>query len=276
RRPSGLPDRLWTAAGSASSPQPDLETSHHLRRAFLVGAASLVVLADGWGVRQAVQNRAAVLGGTLQLTEREARLQPVALESSVTMLRLNWRTEGSDAERFRAPAWLNTNKITELGFDCGVQLKNDLRARRHYGSQPPRQVFLVMAYRGDTADSTDPRGQAKTGLVVVDAGRDPRQLRERYPDPQEYIICRGLAGLRFRTHDHGGGLLDTPVLEGFIADACPAEASVPKPINRVLLAVRRTVSQEEGAPPSEPRFSAWIHWGRNYEPWVDEVRALSK
>ena len=79
-----------------------------------------------------------------------------------------------------------------------------------------------------------------------------------------------------RRHDGNGALPDTPRLEGRIDGLCPSELSVPKPVNRLLLTLQRSVPGEERKPAGEPRFSARVHWGSNYEPWVDEVRPLSK
>jgi hypothetical protein len=211
----------------------------------------------------------------LQLTECEVPLQATPFESSVTVLRLNWKSDGGDAERWRPPAWLDTNKITELGFDCSLPLSSP-NARRHYDSKPSRCVFLALEYQAENSDKVEKPGPAHTGLVVVDAAQSPRQLRERYPDPQKHVICRGLVRLILRRHDRNGAPLSTPVLEARIDGLCPAELSVPKPANRLLLTFHRTAPEEENRPVGEPRFSARVRWGSNYEPWVDDVRPLSK
>ncbi len=233
-------------------------------RRLLLAAASLVVLvANGWGVWEAARNRTEPRGGRLQLDERDVPLQPIAWESSVTALRLNWRIEGSVTERRHPPAWLDTRKIIELGFDCSL-LPSSPKARRHYTSMPARRVFLALEHQGDT------------GLMVLDAARDPDQLRARYPDLQKYIICRGFVGLTFRTHDQDGAPLSEPQLEAWVHGPSPPEIFVPKPTNRLLRTLHRVGFEEPQRPVAEPRYSARVSWGRNYEPWVDEVRALTK
>jgi hypothetical protein len=236
-----------------------------MRTALVVAAASLVLVVNGWSVWQAARNRTEARGGTLLLTGREVRPQTMPVESSVTVLRLSWRTEGSGAERSRPPAWLDTNKLAELGFDCGVPLSSP-EARRHYDSVPSRRVFLALEYQADTGDKAEKPGRANTGLVVVDAARDPQQLRQRHPDPQQHAICRGIVRLAVRWHDRNGTALGTPVLEAWVQGLCPSELSVSRPTNRALLALHRTAAE----------FSARVHWGRNYEPWVEEIRPVSK
>ena len=75
----------------------------------------VVLLTNGWAVWQPTRNRAETFGGKFQLTEHELPLQHVALESSVTVLGLNWKTDRI-SERFGPAAWLNTNKLAALGI----------------------------------------------------------------------------------------------------------------------------------------------------------------
>ena len=246
-----------------------------MRRALLLGAAVVVLVSNGWSVWLAARNRTEARGGTLELTEREVHLQAIPFESSVTVLRLNWRTDGNDAQRQHPPAWLDTNKIAELGFDCSLPLSSP-EARRHYESKPSRPVFLTLEYQADTEAKADKPDQDNVRLVVVDAAQSPQQLRRHYPDPQKHVICRGLVRLTFRRHDSDGTPLSTPRLEAWIEGLCPSELSVPKPVNRLLLKFHRTVSEAANSPAGEPRFSARVRWGSNYEPWVDAVRPLSK
>lgn len=237
-----------------------------------MGAALVVLVANGWGVWQAIQNRAAAEGGTLQLTERELPLQPVFLESSVTLLRLRWTADRSGNQRFGPVSWLDQAKLSELGFDCTVPLDSP-RARRHYSSMAGRRVFLALQYQGERVWQSASQ-EPKTGLVVVDADRNPGRLRERYPDRTKYGICRGSVRLALRTHDNDGALLSPPRLEGRVEDLLPSLVSVPRPENRLLTTFHRTAPEGERARETEPRFSARVHWGKNYDPWIDEVQPL--
>jgi hypothetical protein len=244
-----------------------------VRRILVLGAALVVLVANGWGVWQGARNRNDARGGTLRLSERELPLQAVALESSVTVLRLNWRTDGSDTEPRRPPAWLDARKLAALGFDCRLPLDSP-QAQRHYSATPARPVFLALEFQAGTSEATPVPGRPDTGLVVVDAAADPQELRARHPDPQRHVVCRGLVRMTFRTRSADGVRPGTPRLEAWVNDLRPAEISVSKPTNRLLTALRRTVSEEESRPLGEPRFSAQVRWGTHYEPWVDDVRAL--
>lgn len=243
-----------------------------MRRVLLTAAVSLVLVANLWGVLQAWHNRQAPKGGSLELTERELRPLPTAAESTASMLRLNWNVAGASEEQRRAPEWLDRKRLTELGFDCSVALSNP-SARRHYASLPSRPVFLAVEYEGEAWRNAGAKAQARSRLFVVDAATDAGRLRERYPDPQRHIICRGLVRLSFRERDRNGASLSTPRVEGWIEGFCPGEVFVPLLHNRVLRRLGRPgFNTPPDSPPKEPRFTARVCWGANYEPWVESVR----
>lgn len=244
-----------------------------MRRPCILGAFLVVLVANGWGIRQSIRNRADSRGGTLQLTERELSLEPVAFESSVSVLRLHWRTERTRNGRFGSAAWLDSAKLASLGFDCSVPL-NSPKAQRHYSSMPPRRAFLALEYQEfPRPDAAAPRRE-RTGLVVVDADQSAEHLRERYADPLKYSVCRGIVRITLTRRDADGVLLSTPRLEGRVLGLAPSRVSVPRPANRLLVPFLRTSEEAGNTPAGEPRFSARVHWGRNYEPWVDDVRTL--
>lgn len=245
-----------------------------MRRGCIFAALLVVLVANGWGVWQSIRNRSEPRGGTLQLTEHELPLEPVALESSVTVLRLNWRTERLRNDRFGPAAWLDSGKLAGLGFDCSVPL-NSSKAPRHYSSMPTRRVFLALVCQGDASPAATAQRKDTTGLVVVDADQDANRLRERYPDPLKHGICRGIVRMALTRHDADGKSLSTPRLEGWVVGLVPSQVLVPRPANRLLVRFLRTVGEAEKAPAVEPRFGASIHWGKNYEPWVDDVRVLN-
>lgn len=246
-----------------------------MRRPCIFGALLVVLVANGWGVWQAVRNRAEQLGGTLQLTERELRLEPVAFESSVTVLRLQWRTDSTRDRRFGPAVWLDSAKLAGLGFDCGVAADSP-KAARHYASTPPRRVFLALEYQNDTAPGAAAQDKGKTGLMVIDANQNAERLRERYPDPAKHSICRGIVRIALTRRDADGVLLGTPRLEGWVVGLLPSQVSVPRPANRLLAGLLRPFEESAKSSAGEPRFSARIRWGKNYEPWVDDIRALGR
>jgi hypothetical protein len=201
-------------------------------------------------------------------------LEAIGFESSVTVLRLEWRTERTRNDRFGPAAWLDSSKLAGLGFDCSVPL-NSPKAPRHYSSTPARRVFLALEHQSNASLDAAARGKDRTGLVVIDADQNAERLRERYSDLAKHSICRGIVRIALSRHDDDGGLLSTPRLEGWVVGMVPSQVSVPKPLNRLLARFRRTIEEAEKTPVGEPRFSSHIHWGKNYEPWVDDVRAFS-
>ena len=245
-----------------------------MRRILLAGAVGVVLAANLWGMLQVSQNQKAPRGGSLELTERELRLLPMAAESTATMLRLDWNVGGTGEERHRAPDWLDRQRLIELGFDCSLPL-NSPNARRHYASMPSRPVFLTLEYAGEAWRNAGAKAEAGSRLYVVDAARDADQLRQRYPDVHRYVICRGLLRLSFRDRDRKGNLLDTPRLEGWVEGLRPGEVFVPLPYSRVLRSISRPDFDTPSAgPQNEPRFAVRVCWGANYEPWVEAVRLL--
>jgi hypothetical protein len=245
-----------------------------VKRVLLTGAVSVVLAANLWGVLQAWRNQQAARGGSLELTERELRLLPMAAESTATMLRLNWNVVGTGEEQHRAPEWLDRQRLIELGFDCSVAV-NSPSARRHYTSMPSRPVYLAVEYAGEVWRNAGAKAQARSGLFIVDAATDADRLRERYPDVQRHMICRGLVRLRFRERDRDGTSLSTPRVEGWVEGLRPGEVFVPLPYNRVLGRLsHRDFDTPPGSPLNAPRFAVRVCWGANYEPWVETVRLL--
>jgi hypothetical protein len=246
-----------------------------MRRALLMIAAGLILATNVWGVLQARRNRNELRGGKLELTERELHLEPIGVDSTATMLRLNWSVLKSGEKEYGPAVWLDAAKLAELGYDCALPLSSP-SARRHYSSLPSRLVFLALEYEGEAWRNASAKGKEKTRLFVVDAALDASRLRERHQDPQRLIVCRGLVRLAFRDRDtRDGAALSTPRLEGWIEGLRPESVFVPLPQNRVLRGLSSEGSEGPGnSVPREPRFAARVCWGANYEPWVEAVRLL--
>ena len=248
-----------------------------MRRVLLVAAAGVVLVANGWGLLQALRNQRSPRGGTLELTERELRLLPMTAESTATVLRLNWNVSGAgDEEEDSPPGWLDTNRLANLGFDCSVPI-NSPQARRHYTSMPSRPVYLAVEYEGDAWRNAGAKAQARSHLFVVDTASEAQRLRERYPDPRRHLVCRGLVRLMFRERDRNGNALSTPRVEGWVEALRPSMVFVPLQHARVLRGLSRPGFDEPAMrSPREPRFAVRVSWGANYEPRVEAVRLLNQ
>jgi hypothetical protein len=246
-----------------------------MRRVLLVAAAGVVLVANGWGLAQAWRNRIQPAGGRIELTERELGLEIIAAESTATILRLNWDVVRAGDRDYGPAVWLDASKLSELGFDCRLPLSSP-NAPKHYGAMAPRPVYLALEYEGETWRNARATRKEKTRLWAVDAAPDPHSLRQKYPDVQHYVVCRGIVRLGFRQAEAGeGASRPGPRLEGWIQDVRPGSVFVPRPHSTVLQAMRRASSEH---PPAremrEPRYAVQVFWGAHYEPSVEGVRLL--
>lgn len=162
-----------------------------MRRQLIPTAAAVVLVANVWGLVPASRNRAEARGGRLELSEQELRLEPAALESTAILLDLQWRTRRDEPDNPVAPGWLDTRKLTELGFDCRMPVDNP-SAKDHYRSMAARPAYMVLEL---AAVATTNGPQASKRLVVVDAGPEPAALRARHPDANRFAIAHGVVGL---------------------------------------------------------------------------------
>ena len=246
-----------------------------MRRALLWTAVGIVLLANAWIVVLAWQNRREPRGGTIELTERELHLVPMLGESTVTLLNLEWDVLSEKSREKGPPGWLDDQKLTELGFDCAIPVTNAI-ARQHYGSMSAAPVFLVLEYQGAAWRQAQAQRKTRTRLFVVDAGRDARSLRERYPDPTRHIVARGL--VRPYLQDREGSddtPLTVPRLRGWVQTILPGQIFAPRPHSRLLAPFRSNDLSGREEEEREPRFAVTVTWGANYEPWVTAARELA-
>ena len=191
-------------------------------------------------------------------------------------LELDWDSLSTAPERRRAPPWLDVAKLAELGFDCQVPVTHS-DARRHYRSMRTALVFLVLEYEGDAWKQAGSDRKRETRLFAIDAGRDPRRLREKYADTTRYIITRGLVSLSFQERRNSDGKrLPQPRLQGRIVAVLPDRIFVPLPHSKVLEDLRHRGGSSRDRVEEGPRFAATVSWGRNHEPWVSGVRLIEK
>jgi hypothetical protein len=240
-----------------------------MRRLLIPTAAAVVLVANVWGLVQASRNRAEARGGRLELSEQELRLEPAALESTAILLDLQWRTRRDEPDNPVAPGWLDTRKLTELGFDCRMPVDNP-SAKDHYRSMAARPAYMVLEL---AAVATTNGPQASKRLVVVDAGPEPAALRARHPDANRFAIAHGVVGLVYLDRNYRQN--DTqpiPRLEGRIETLLPSEVFVPPPYSQLLAGCRRETPNPGDRQTTGPRFKATVCWGANYEPWIADLR----
>jgi hypothetical protein len=191
-----------------------------------------------------------------------------------------------------SPDWLDGAKLRELGFDVSDVEDMDRRSNA-YRRQLPREALLVLEYDGpayqrslqrsrehaareeqlrvanpgrkefeERAERAKEHAQREerdnSRLFVIDAGRDARALREKYPDLSRYAVVHG------RVRLYVGQVAQKPRLTGYVSGLGIDEINVPKPFRAVF----------DGSP--EHRFASHPTWpyevtiaiGRRLEPWI--------
>lgn len=252
-------------------------------RPLILAAAALVlplfVLRDWLAVRD---NRREPESSRLVLRPGEVHRVEMPGESSVVLLRWNWDTDSGEARNRHRPVWLDPAKLESLGFDCRVPPDAPF-AEKHYGSQLPREVVLVLRQSPSNALESGEESEAAP-LKVVDAGLDPSALRLRYPDSHTHALVRGTVRPGIHRNSPQNSTERHPrILGGWILSLRPDVVFVPAPLGRLLPAhtQKRTTNPEprenadarqSSSPPPEP-WSVTVAWGRNLEPWVVDVRA---
>ena len=128
-----------------------------------------------------------------------------------------------------------------------------------------------------------------THLFAVDAGGDAESLRARYPDRANYIVARASVALRHvRPHDPDAAVQRKPFLRGVVQSILGDSIHVPRDGRAMLDDLRRQdlAAQARGdsaaryrrepARAGQPRYEVRLRYGRRLEPWVVEVRQLSR
>jgi hypothetical protein len=245
-----------------------------MRRGLICAAAGIVLAANAWVLVSVSRNRSHDPGGSLELTERELALPERIGESTALFLQVEWDTLPAGAQGQRPPAWLDAPKLTELGFDCSVPVTHP-GAQDHYRRMTAAWFFLVLEYAGPAWKQAAADRESATRLFVVDAGRDPRRLREKYPDTARHAIARGVVSPFLREAAVAEGKpAEPPRLQAWVAELLPGQVFVPSPYNRTLEGLRPQGASGRRPRGAEPRFAVTVSWGANYEPWVSGVRLL--
>jgi hypothetical protein len=174
-------------------------------------ALAIVAAANLWVLADVARNRAGAPESRVQLTARELPRIRLGDEDTGFALALP-RLRNSDY------TWLDRAKLAGLGF---------------HGS--PGRTFVPLLRPAYVA--LEYRPGAEPGLVAVDADRDARTLRTRYPDRTRFIVTRGTVRPAFTNVF----LLVTRV-------------NVPLPYSRTLAGMKD--------------YRATLCYGRDYEPWL--------
>jgi len=245
-----------------------------MKRASLILAAAIVVIANVFALVHAERNRSDPAESDITLTERELGLSynPNDEDSGVS-LNLRWTDPGVPTyARQRTEVWLDQRALRELGFDTSV-VASDQRANEFYQRQRPRRAFVALEYDGpawrdvlardDRELSGLPKStqseavrQYSSRLVGVDADPDAARLRARHPDRSSVIIIPAVVRIAIVPpfpNQKGSSLLSGSVQE------VPFEIHVPRPFS---VAFQRLQDRNRA------KYRVHIRYGASLEPWI--------
>jgi hypothetical protein len=204
--------------------------------------------------------------------------------------------------------WLDDARLAALGFRTDWS-DSDTAAMERYAGRVARPAFVVLEQDGaaftrflagreaelaqararlvagavDAAEVADLEAllaidrTMRSRLFPVDAGRDPRALRARYPDRGRYCVVPGLIRLEL---DRPSG--QEPRIRGRV-ELLLADIDVPLRLRSRLAGFLPGETADEGIArerkqekppwptPVQPRYLVKLAFGRSYEPWVVDV-----
>ncbi len=239
-------------------------------------------------------NRSGELTSKMTLTERELRLPYSSnSENSGVALRMVYRVLDNDTNNtyayYNSPAWLNSEKLKALGFDT------DKYVNAKYPKKAiPKEVLLVLENDGEAYKRSlkrvnevflehqeqfhaNPKGNrikeryetakkdlqreslTASRLFVVDTGLDYAALRRQYSDKSRFLIVKGTVQL---IHNE----MEKRVF-GYIQALSIKTIHIP-------LEHKETVSGLAYYSDEGPRYSAVVHYGSRYEPWIISIKHL--
>ncbi len=242
---------------------------------------------------------------TLELSERELPLMYSASskeENSGTTLSLRWQILDPEeapeyfSTTYGTPAWLDHDKLTELGFDI-KEFENNVDKYQYNTGHLTREAILVLEYQGDSyqkalalmAEKVEKHRQkvldlsddvdlmkelddfekqltelkvSRTRLYVIDAGLDEEILMQKYANNKNYLLARGEIGLRW----------NQAVVSGRIRQLYLKQVHVPLPLSQKLvsLADGQTYSTYNNQAP--PSYKVQLNIGKRIEPWIESVK----
>jgi len=193
----------------------------------------------------------------IQITERELSLvRTQDQDNSGIDLKLIWNAGPS----------FDRQKMQALGFGCPPTLREKIRIPL------PKVVFAALEYEGRAwtewmskqAEQFPRAGTLNlnlaTRLSVVDVAKTAAELQAKYPDSTHYVIVRALAraipGIKEKTR--------VSEWHGRVVAILPDEIHVPLPYAPALAHLNLS-------PPTAPRYSVTLCYGRRFEPWISSV-----
>jgi len=264
-----------------------------MKKASLIAAAAIVVLANALALWHAARNRMGSPEAEITLTERELLFyRGSGDDNSGVTLHLEW----IDLNNPPAPGlvenpliWLDQQKLQRLGFDCSVNLSGP-DAVRYYGGQRARRAFVALEYdaaswrawfeiyqravsqQSGSAGMVASASQFQSHLVAIDADLDSRELRARHPDRTTVLIVPAVFEVALDPYPYPGMVPDPkkPVRITGRIQQLPSDIHVPRPFSD---AFRRLNRKRDGTPALAygQTYRVTLRYGSALEPWVTGV-----
>jgi len=287
-----------------------------MRRYGIWLATGLVVVVNLVILGGVAWNRSGQPEARMLLSERELRLSGGGTENNGLSLHLVWRHQGDAVQD-----WFDQKHLEAVGFDCS-RVPDSPAAERNYHKQLPRRAYLVLEFDGSLHQRWKEKQLARyreletaTGgsesekknrewelkqikrqlveesrLFLVDLGKDPRQLRQRYPGTDRYLILPALVKLQIEhaTSDQQR-LKQKQRLTGYVERILVSRIHLPRDLGVELRRLtsgsgKITPYRDEYGWPYTPadftkkqplRYQVDLAVGKRYEPWIRSVQMMS-
>lgn len=265
---------------------------------LFVLAFILLFFANAVVLTGAYINRAMEATSQTVLTQRELQMPyKNKRENNGMSLRLVYRILNTDISKGsynKIPAWLNAEKLKELGFyrDQGTA---------HYKKTPTKEVFIVLEYDGEAykkslalaeenfvekevlfnAKKDDNKTKrdyeeakkrlnreqiSESRLFAIDAGVEYEKLRQKYSEKSTYIIVKGIVKLvyQYKIEKEQYAIIQQLNTENIY---------LPYKFKHVLKDIT-TDDDLNNRVGSAPKYEVEIKYGIRYEPWISSVETI--
>lgn len=247
-----------------------------MKRASLLAAAAIVLLANASALFHAWRNRSGPVESDITVTERELSQFYNYANDDDSGVALTLRFTDPQQPVYRrsnlAP-WLDSKVLRELGFDTSIPA-SDSGASEFYQRQRARRAFVALEYDGpawnkwkdDFQRQARPQFslpaysgslnllEASPRLVTIDVSSDAAPLRARHPDRNSVLIVPAV--IRIGVQPRG---VQEQILYEWIQEI-PSSIHVPLPFSAGF---RLQLKGRENA-----KYRIHVRYGALLEPWI--------
>lgn len=254
-----------------------------MKRAGLPLAIALVLAANGLALLGVVRNQAGEPFQTIELTERELKLQTGDRDNSGVGLRLvvsrfPGNTPHPALDRalleklgFRFPLVppASGSRLVLLPRPAFLALECEGAAWQQWLQRVEEDVQLPPGASSEPSREERIRRDRETmsRLFLIDAAQNALELRRRYAGQHRVVVVRAVVRARIEdVKDLKTGAVTGHNIIGQVATILPADIHVPLPHSRLLAPLGPAAAWQE------PRYSVTLQYGHSLEPWVSSVR----